>query len=91
MSLTPEDLDNISTRNELLFMKLIDAHVEHKHKPAETINEAQHSEIWKGVNDSRREVSDMKGDMKVVKFVGAAAGALLASLEGLWAIFHKGP
>ena len=80
MSLTPEDLDNISTRNELLFMKLIDAHIEHVHKPHDTIDDAQRVELWRTVND-------IKGDMKVIKFVGIVVGAVLGSLEGLLVLF----
>ncbi len=83
MSLTPEDLDNIRTRNELLFMKLIDAHIEHVHKPHDTIDDAQRVELWRTVND-------IKGDMKVIKFVGIVVGAVLGSLEGLLVLFKGG-
>ncbi len=83
MSLTPEDLDNISTRNELLFMKLIAAHVEHVHKPHDTIDDAQRVELWRTVND-------INGDMKVIKFVGIVVGAVLGSLEGLLVLFKRG-
>jgi hypothetical protein len=90
MSLDANDLDQISTRNELLFMKLMDAHIEHVHKPHDTIDDAQRLELWQAVNKTKDILADIKGDVKVFKFVGAAVAAVLGGLEGLLMLFKKG-